>query len=145
MADPGTHGPIRHELFVQTSSPENGFDHRQLIVLIVDGEPIREAGADIGQPRAIAPQQPHAKRMKRGNQWTLALVQPLQQILDALAHFVRRLIGERDCDNGGPGHPMDVNEMRHAVRDHPRFAASGAGQQQQRTFDVLDSRLLLRI
>jgi hypothetical protein len=36
-------------------------------------------------------------------------------------------------------------EVRHAMGDHARLAASGARQQQQRTFDVRRGGLLLRI
>ena len=40
---------------------------------------------------------------------------------------------------------MLLHQMRHAMGDHPCLAASGAGQQQQRTFDVRHGGLLLRI
>ena len=40
---------------------------------------------------------------------------------------------------------MRLHQVRDAVRDHARLAAAGAGQQQQRTFDVRDGGLLLRI
>jgi hypothetical protein len=40
---------------------------------------------------------------------------------------------------------MSLNQVRHAVRDDPRFSAAGAGQQQKRAFHVLDGLLLLRI
>jgi hypothetical protein len=37
------------------------------------------------------------------------------------------------------------DQMRDPVRDDPRLAASGAGEQQERALDVRDSRLLLWI
>jgi hypothetical protein len=40
---------------------------------------------------------------------------------------------------------MGLNQVRHAVRDHPGFTAAGARQQQKRPFYVLDGLLLLRI
>jgi hypothetical protein len=40
---------------------------------------------------------------------------------------------------------MGLNQVRHAVRNHPGFSAAGSGQQQKRPFHVLDSLLLLRI
>ncbi len=68
-----------------------------------------------------------------------------QQITDALAHFVGGLVGEGDRQNGRARNPMDFHQMRHPMRDHARLAAAGAGQQQQRTFDVGNGGLLLRI
>ena len=45
----------------------------------------------------------------------------------------------------GPGTRCCLHQVRDAMRDHPRLAAAGAGQHQQRTFDVRNGGLLLRI
>ena len=43
------------------------------------------------------------------------------------------------------GHAVGGDEMRDAVRDHAGFAAAGAGQNQQRPFDVGNSFALLGV
>ena len=63
MADARERRAVLHELFVEPERSVDGLDDRDLIVVVVDGELAREAGADGGERVAIAPQQAHAERM----------------------------------------------------------------------------------
>ena len=55
-----------HEFFIETQMAESGFDDSQLIFVVIDAEAPRESGANLRQRLAIAAQQTHAERMKRG-------------------------------------------------------------------------------
>ncbi len=48
VADPGAHGAVLHELFVQAQAAEDGLDYGHLIVGVVDGELARKSIADFG-------------------------------------------------------------------------------------------------
>ncbi len=101
---------------------------RHLIVVVVDGELARESVADFGQTRAIAPQQSHAKGVEGGNQRAI-FADAAQQVVHARPHFVRGFVGEGDGQDARTGDAMRFHEVRHAMRDHARLAAPGAGQQ----------------
>ncbi len=64
---------------------------------------------------------------------------------DALAHFARGFIGERDGEDGRRRHAAFGDNVRDAMRDDARFAAARAGQNQQRTFGVAHRFTLLGI
>jgi hypothetical protein len=83
--------------------------------------------------------------MERRHQRTLARTQAADQALDALAHLIGSLIGECHRQDGRSRDAMRFHQMSDAVRNDARLPASGAGQQQERSFDVRDSRLLLWI
>jgi hypothetical protein len=65
--------------------------------------------------------------------------------MDPLPHLISGFIGEGDRQDAGSGNMVRLDQMRYAMRDYARLAATGAGQQQQRSFDMRDSRLLLWI
>ncbi len=50
-----------HELVVQAERLIDRLDHRDLIVVVVDGEERREAAAKLSERSAVAPQQPYAE------------------------------------------------------------------------------------
>jgi hypothetical protein len=62
-----------------------------------------------------------------------------------LAHLIGGFIGEGDRQYAGSRNMVRLDQMRDPMRDHARLAATSARQQQQRSFDVRDSRLLLWI
>ena len=66
----------------------------------------------------------------------------LRQPLDALPHLVGRLVGKRQGQDL-TGRDTVQQQVCDAVRDDPRLAAAGAGQDQQGTVQVR-SRLALR-
>ena len=83
--------------------------------------------------------------MKGGNQRASRELSAAEQITDALPHFVRGLVGEGDGDDGRAGHAVRLHQVGHSMRDDARLPAARAGQEQERTFDVGDGGLLLRI
>ena len=139
-ADPRQRRPVLHELLVQPQAAIDRLDHRQLVVLVVDGETGSETGPQIGQRRAIAAQQPHREGVEgrepgpRG-----AAVRP-QQPQHPVAHLVGGLVGEGDRQNGVGWHSLHPDQAGNAVRDDPGLAAPGAGQDQDRA--IRDGKLL---
>ena len=134
-----------HELFVQAQLPVGRLDDRELIFVVVDGEVARESGTDRGERIAIAPQQPHAKGVERGNIRRRGEFGPFEQRRHAVPHLVRGLVGERDRQNRRWRHMVIANDAGDAVRDDAGFAAAGAGQNQQRTFGMRNGFALLGI
>ena len=106
--------------------------HPPAVVRIVDRVVLVQA-----HQRRVSPQQAGAERMERPHPHASALRQPL----DALPHLVGRLVGERQGQDL-TGRDAVQQQVRDAVRDDPRLAAAGAGQDQQGTVQVR-SRLAL--
>src|SRR5208283_1938041 len=142
---PGAHRPVLHELFVEPDVAEDLPDERDLVVVVVDVELAREAGAHVGETRSIASQHAHAEGVKRRDQRSRAMLRITQQLEDAVAHLARRFVRKRDRQDGRTGHAMRLNQVRDAVSNYPGFAAAGAGQEQQRTLHMRDGRALLGI
>jgi hypothetical protein len=65
--------------------------------------------------------------------------------MDAVPHFSRSFVGERNGQNRRRRYPLIADEVRNPVRDYTRLAASGARQDQERTFGVRDRFALLWI
>ena len=62
--------------------------------------------------------------------------------LDAVAHLLRRLVGEGDREDlAGPG-ALGAHQPGDPVREHARLAAARAGQDQQRPLAVRDGLAL---
>ena len=61
MADPRKCSPVLHELFVEAERTVDGFDNRDLIVVVVDRELACEPGANWGEPVAITSKQTNAE------------------------------------------------------------------------------------
>src|SRR5262249_43233216 len=64
---------------------------------------------------------------------------------NALLHLPGCLVGERDRQYGGGRHMAGCDDARHAVRDNPRLATAGAGQDEKRAFGLGHSLALLRV
>ena len=67
VADARERRAVLHELVVQAELLVDDLEHRDLIVVVVDGEERREAAAELGQRRAFAPQQADAEGVKGGD------------------------------------------------------------------------------
>ncbi len=80
-----------------------------------------------------------ARRLAPGSSQPFA-----DQLGDPLLHLARRLVGECDAQNVAGGNPA-LDEMRHAMRNHPRLAGSRAGQDQDRAVNRLHGQSLLRV
>ena len=63
----------------------------------------------------------------------------------AIPHFSRRFVGERNGQDRRRRHPLVADEVRNPVRNHTCLTASGACQDQERTFGVRDGFALLWI
>src|SRR5581483_500884 len=69
----------------------------------------------------------------------------LQEVRDAIAHFAGGFIRERDRKNGGGRHMTRSDDVGDTMRDDAGFAATGAGQYQQRAFSLGYGLALLRV
>ena len=65
--------------------------------------------------------------------------------LDPLAHFRGGFVGERDGQDLAVMGPVRGDQVGDPVAEHPRFARSGAGHDQQGAPGMLDGFLLLRV
>ena len=127
MADARQHPTVRHELFIQPNLLINRLHQRYLIVAIVDSELFGKPGPDLTERRPIAPQQPHAKRVKGGEHRRIRRRRIAQQAEYALAHLVRGFVGKRDGQYSGTRDLMILNQMCNPVRNYTCFAATGSG------------------
>ncbi len=118
----------------------------QLVVFVVDGETGREAGPQIGQGRAVAPQKPDREGvegrqpgLRDGRRATPAALTTRSRISSAalLVKVTARMASRR--------HPLDADEVRDAVGNDPGLAAAGAGQNQERAVRMADRLALLGI
>ena|SRR5688572_25624860 len=68
-----------------------------------------------------------------------------RMLAHALAHFLGRLVRERHCDNAAGIDFRLLDEMCNAVDQSARFAGTGAGEDEERAFGVLDGVALLGV
>ncbi len=105
---------------------EHSLEHSPAVIRIVDGVVLVQA-----DQRRVLPQQAGAERMKGPHPHAAVLGEPL----DPLPHLVRGLVGERQRQDLA-GRDAVQQQVRDAVRDDPRLAAAGPGQNQQRPIDM---------
>ena len=55
-----------------------------------------------------------------------------------LPHLISGFIGEGDRQDAGSGNMVRLDQMRYAMRDYARLAATGAGEDQQGSVGGLD-------
>ena len=79
-------------------------------------------------------QDAYAQRVEGRDREPLGLA--AEQLRDALLHFLRRLVGERDGSDVRRRKAAVLNEVSDFLRDHPRLARPGASQNQQRTVKI---------
>ena len=125
-------------LRVDIQSLTDCLHHGFLIIRIINGK----CGI-IAKAVNVSAQDPHAGRVK-GTHPNLIRAEP-HQLIHALPHLARRLIGERDRENIPRIHAHLVDQIRDAMRQGTRFAGSGTGQQQQRPLCAADCLFLFRI
>ncbi len=134
----------RELLVVEAHAPHDGFDHRLLVGLVVDGEAAGEAFVVHAQRFDVAAEHAHAEGVKRGDE------RPGQravanELVDALRHFGGGFVGEGDGEDGIRRDAALVDEVRDAVGDDARLAGAGAGKDKHRAVDGFDAFTLLRI
>ena len=106
-------------------------DQPPRVGLVVDRELAR-----VAEPRRLDPQHPRARGVE--GQHPHAARPAAEQQLDALAHLLRRLVGERDREQLVGPRLAAVDQVGDPVRQHARLAAAGAGEDQQRPVAVRD-------
>jgi hypothetical protein len=115
MADPRQRHARRHQLVVHSELTLRLFDDRNLIGRVVNHEIPRQPDL-----RCLPPQQPRAQRVKR-REPDPARIGP-NQPLNALAHLLRRLVGERHRKNLVRPRVAAPDEIGDAVGDDARLA-----------------------
>ena len=71
--------------------------------------------------------------------------QAADDLVHALDHLGSSLVGESNGQDGFRHRAQIFDQMGDAVRDNPCLPATGAGENEQRTFAGFDSFTLLRI
>ena len=78
----------------------------------------------------LAAQDPHAGAVE--GQTHIALARGADQLLDALLHLARGLVGEGDREDLAGVHAAGRQQVGDAVGEHPGLAGAGAGHDEQR-------------
>ena len=100
-----------------------------LVVIVIDGEIAGQA-----EVARFAPQQARAEGMKRGDpNVRRALAAGAQEFVDAFFHHIGGFVGESNRENR-VCRDAPFEQMGDAIGDHARFARSGAGKHQHRSF-----------
>ena len=120
-----------HVAVVDVQLLQRLLDDRQLIGRVVDDEVARQPDR-----RRLAPEQPRAERVERRHPHAAAVF--AEQRLDARAHLLGRLVGERDGEHFVGLRVAVADEVRDAAGDDAGLARPGAGEDQQRPVDVED-------
>jgi hypothetical protein len=123
--DPGEEPPRGMELLREVEGLERVPHDRELVVFVVDDEVRGEAGGG-----RLPAQEPHAEAVERGDP---ALQRgPPEEALRAGLHLPRRLVRERDREQGLGRDALLEDEVGDAVGDDAGLAAPCAGQDQHR-------------
>ena len=113
----------------------------------------RSAGSKIENPGFKPAAFASLRRILRPSAWNVAMMTfaaspalpcAFKQRLRALAHFARRLVGERDRDDARRVDAL-LDQVGDLGRDDARLPAAGAGQHEQRTVDVAHRFALGRV
>ncbi len=143
-ADLREHRARRQCLVVERHAPHRLLHDGLLIAFVVDGEAAGEPLVADAQRLDVAAQHAHAEGVKGGKQ-RLGQGGAGEQLIDALAHFGRGLVGKGDREDGVRRDTFRFNEIRNAVGDDAGLPRAGAGQDQDRTVRGLHGGALLRV
>ena len=133
MNSTGRKGLVGEVQFLQA-----GLDQTLLVVTIHDGKT-----ALVSDSIGKAAQNPKHHGMKCSNPHGLAA--ETDQRLNPLLHFIGGLVGKCNGQNGRRPNLVLGHQPGDPMGDHPRFAGTGTGQDQQRTIDMAYSIGLLGI
>ncbi len=120
--------PLARELVVGGAA--GVLEHAHHVVRVEDGELRLQA-----QLGAVLAQHAHAQRVERADRQVLRGL-GADELLGALAHFLRRLVGERDGRDVLRRQAV-LQQPHDLVRDHARLARTRAGQHQARAVEVV--------
>src|SRR2546422_3350926 len=137
--DQGEDDGRREAALVQPQVFEALADHGPLVVLVEDQEvpahayavsvPAEDPAADVVE--STDPDRPRHRRP--------------DQPVDALPHLVGRFVGEGHRQDAGRRNALVAQQVSHPVGQHPRLAAPGTSQDQQRAAGVRDRFSLGRV
>ena len=120
----------REALAVEAEVADHVAGQARRVGLVVDRELAR-----VAEQVGVGPQDAHAGRVERRDPHRPG--DRADELGDAAAHLVGRLVGERDGEDRRRRHAL-VDEVGDAVGEHPRLARSGPGDDQQRPAAVDD-------
>ena len=129
VGDLRLHRARREALGVDVEVVEDALDQAALVGRVVDRELARVAeavgvGAEHAGAGGVERHHPHGPRRAADQQ------------LDALAHLLRGLVGERDREDLVGARLLGAHQVRDPVCEHARLARAGARQDEQRTLAV---------
>ena len=137
--DQGEDDGRREAALVQPQVFQALADHGPLVVLVEDQEvpphahavavPAEDPAADVVE--STDPDRPRHRRP--------------DQPVDALPHLVGRFVGEGHRQDAGRRNALVAQQVSHPVGQHPRLAATGTSQDQQRAAGVRDRFSLGRV
>ena len=136
-ADEAVDAARREALGVEVEVADHVPGQAHGVGLVVDREL-----AGVAEAVGVGPQDPHARRVERAHPHRAG--DRADERGDALAHLLGRLVGERDGEDPRGVHAL-VHEVGDAVREHPRLARPGAGDDEQRPAAVDDGVELVRV
>ncbi len=126
VADARERGAMLHELVVEPHASIHRLEHRDLFVVVVDRKQRVEAGAQSGERRSIAAQEADAEGEK-GRDRGRAFRSGRDQRANAIPHFARGLVGERDRQDRPPRDTAGGHQVSHAMGDDPGLPAARTG------------------
>ena len=110
---------------VEAEAPDDPLHQPLLVLGVEDLEALRQAGlapVHAQQPVRDAVERTDPERRRRN----------AELLLDAATHLARRLVGERHGEDAVRRHVLDLDQPGHAMREHARLAAAGAGEHEHR-------------
>ncbi len=138
LTDPRKRHPGRDELVVDPQLALRLLDHGDLVGRVVDHEVARQANL-----RRLAAQQSRAQRVKRRE--PDALGRRTDERLDALTHFLRRLVGERDREHFIRVGVAVADQVRDPKSNYARLARARTREDEQRPVAMQHGLALFRI
>lgn len=140
VADAFAQGAWSELFFGNGEMVKRELDDAGLIVVIVNGEVVREAGGG-----CFAAKEASAKGVERGNPNIGGVAAGgAQEVGDAPAHLLGGFVGEGYGENVSGGNAL-LDEVRDAIGDDARFSGAGAGEDQHGAIGGKDGFALLRI
>ena len=137
IRDDRAHSARRILLVAQIERLQDGLDDRHAVVGVVDGElPL------VAELFDVAAEDARATGVERRDPRLVAGL--AGQLLHALRHLARGLVGKRDGQDLPRGHAL-FHQVRHAVGQHAGLAAAGAGEHEQRSLRALHGGPLRRV
>ncbi len=138
VRDDPCHGLRREAFDVQVELAQTALDQAAAVVLVVD----RERGR-VAQTLGLAPQDASAHGVEGADPHGAR--HGTDERLDARLHLAGGLVREGDGQDLVRPHAVHTDEIGHAMGQHAGLARTGAGQDEQGTFEVLHGPALLGV